>query len=180
MSISGHANEQNIPRVNSRPSVKQLKNFSTILSNALVSKEASSAVNASFESASNSIPSVFPNGFFHGCTIANTNVYVLPESHNDSAWEFCSTWTIQVVFSRINVRLYVRFARFRILVVVFGRRNSQSETLIFGNKPIRLRENYRQRLLFLCVRILVTLWKQHLLWRTFGVDIVVKNKSNVV
>ena len=180
MSISGHANEQDIPRVNSRPSVKQLKNCSIILSNALVSKEASSAVDASFESASNSCPFVLPNGLFHGCIIANANVYVLPQSHNDSARKFCSNWTIQVVFPRINVRLYGRFARFRILVVVFGRRNSQSETLIFWKKPIRLRESCRQRWLFLCVTILVTLWKQRLLWRSFGVDIVVKNKSNVV
>ena len=29
--------------------------------------------------------------------------------------------------------------------------NSQSETLIVANKPIRLRESYRQCLLFLCV-----------------------------
>ena len=38
MSISGHANEQSISSYNSRPSVKQLKNCSNILSNALVSK----------------------------------------------------------------------------------------------------------------------------------------------
>ena len=44
MSISGHANEQSISSYNSRPSVKQLKNCSNILSNALVSKEANSAV----------------------------------------------------------------------------------------------------------------------------------------
>ena len=44
MSISGHANEQSISSYNSRPSVKQLKNCSNILSNALVSnKEVSSA-----------------------------------------------------------------------------------------------------------------------------------------
>ena len=44
MSISGHANEQSISSYNARPSVEQLKNCSNILSNALVSKEASSAV----------------------------------------------------------------------------------------------------------------------------------------
>ena len=127
-----------------------------------------------FRTLPNSSPLVLPNGLFHGCTIANANVYVLPKSHNDSAWIFCSNWTIQVAFSRINGRLNGRFARFRILVVVFARCNSQSETLSFGNKPIRLWQSYRRRLLFLCVTILITPWKQHLLWRTFGVDIVLK------
>ena len=94
MSISGHANEQSISSYNARPSVEQLKNCSNILSNALVSKEASSAVihlpvapasSSISYSASKSSAFAFPNGFFHGCTIANANVYVLPQSHNNSA-----------------------------------------------------------------------------------------------
>ena len=94
MSISGHANEQSISSYNSRPSVKQLKNCSNILSNALVSnKEVSSAaIHVPITSASSSISYsassssalAFPNGFFHGCTIANANVYVLPQSHHNS------------------------------------------------------------------------------------------------
>ena len=83
MTISCHANEQSISSFNSRPSVKQLKNCSNILSNALVSKEASSAVihvpvtptsSSISYSASNSSALAFPNGFFHGCIIANANV----------------------------------------------------------------------------------------------------------
>ena len=35
---------------------------------------------------------------------------------------------------------YGPFARFRILLVAFTCCNSQSETLILGNEPIRLRE----------------------------------------
>ena len=94
MSISGHANEQSISSYNSRPSVKQLKNCSNILSNALVSnKEVSSAAihvpvtpasSSISYSASSSSALAFPNGFFHGCTIANANVYVLPQSHHNS------------------------------------------------------------------------------------------------
>ena len=55
--------------------------------------------------------------------------------------------------------------------------NSQSETLILGNKPIRLRESYIQRLLFLCVMILVMLSKKNIF---LDVDIVVKNCQKVV
>ena len=99
MSILGHANEQSISSYNARPSVQQLKNCANIISNALVgragvSKEASAAVvHVPVTLASSSIPLssptssalVFPNGLFHGCTIANANVYVLPQSRNDSA-----------------------------------------------------------------------------------------------
>ena len=94
MSISGHANEQSISSYNSRPSVKQLKNCSNILSNALVSnkEESSAAIHVPVTPASSSISYsassssalAFPNGFFHGCTIANANVYVLPQSHHNS------------------------------------------------------------------------------------------------
>ena len=45
--------------------------------------------------------------------------------------------------------------------------NSQSATLILGNKPIRLRESYIQRLIFLCVTILVALSK-----RTFSLTLI--------
>ena len=92
MSISGHTNEQSISSYNSRPSVNQLKNCSNILSNALVSKQASTAVvpvtpasSSISYSATNAGAMAFPNGFFHGCTIANANVYVLPQSHYNSA-----------------------------------------------------------------------------------------------
>lgn len=92
MSISGHANEQSISSYNSRPSVKQLKNCSNILSSALVGKEASTGVlpvmpasSSISYPASNSSAMSFPNGFFHGCTIASANVYVLPQSYNNSA-----------------------------------------------------------------------------------------------
>jgi len=94
MSILGHANEQSISSYNSRPSVKQLKNCSNILSNALVSKEASLAVvhvpvtpasSSISYSASNSSTLAIANGFFHSCSIANANVYVLPQIHYNSA-----------------------------------------------------------------------------------------------
>ena len=55
--------------------------------------------------------------------------------------------------------------------------SSQSGTLILGNKPIILRESYRQRLLSLCVMILVTLSKETL---SLELNIVIKNKSKVV
>ena len=70
---------------------------------------------------------------------------------------------------------YGPFARFRILVVAFACCNSQSETLIFGNEPIRLRESYRQRL-----RFMSRSWsRSEETTFSFGVDIVVKNKSSV-
>ena len=93
MPISGHVNEQSISSYNSKPSVKQLKNCSNILSNVLVSKEASSAVihvtvtpasSLISCSASSSSSLAFPNGSFHGCTIANANMYVSPQSHHNS------------------------------------------------------------------------------------------------
>ena len=99
MSISGHANEQSVSSYNSRPSVKQLKNCSNILSNVLVSKEASSAVvhvpvtpasSSISYSASNSSALAFPNGFFHGCAVPYVNMYVLPQSHYNSAWIFAT------------------------------------------------------------------------------------------
>ena len=55
--------------------------------------------------------------------------------------------------------------------------NSQSGTPILGNKPIILRESYRQRLLFCCVMILVALWKKNFF---LALNIVVNNKSKVV
>ena len=94
MSILGHANEQSISSYSSRPPVKQLKSCSSILSNALVSKEASLAVihvpvapalSLISYSASNYCVLAFANGFFHGCTIANANVHVLSQSHHNPA-----------------------------------------------------------------------------------------------
>ena len=85
MSISGHANEQSISSYNSRPPVKQLKNCSSY------SKEASSAVfHVPATPASSSLCLKLQRfglpkyGFFHGCTITNANVYVLPQSHHNS------------------------------------------------------------------------------------------------
>ena len=63
---------------------------------------------------------------------------------------------------------YGRFAGFRFLAVAFSRCNSQSETLVLGNKPIRLQESYRQCLFFLCATL-----KRNIF---FDVNIVVKNK----
>ena len=97
MSISGHANEQSIASYNSRPSVKQLKKCSNILSNALVGKAATSTAVVPATSSTSSTTSTvqlcasnanalsFPNGLFHGCTIANANLYILPQNQNNSA-----------------------------------------------------------------------------------------------
>lgn len=91
MSISGHVNEQSIASYNSRPSAQQLKNCSSILSDALVGRaptstavvpatpSTSSVTNTVQICASNANAMSFPNGLFHGCTIANANVYVLPQ-----------------------------------------------------------------------------------------------------
>ena len=40
---------------------------------------------------SNSSFLAFPNGFFHGCTFANANAYVLPQNDYNSAWIFAVT-----------------------------------------------------------------------------------------
>ena len=52
--------------------------------------------------------------------------------------------------------MFVIYGRFALVIAVSGC-NSQSETLILGDKPIRLGESYMQCLLLLCVTILVTL-----------------------
>ena len=86
MAISGHANEQSIASYNSRPSVEQLKNCSTILSNALAGQSTSSstsnvtvAPNSVHLSCTNANGMSFPSGVFNACTIANANVFVLPK-----------------------------------------------------------------------------------------------------
>ena len=84
MSISGHANEQSISSYNS----SIFKTVEELLQHPLKCSEANSAVvpvtPASISNGSRAI--AFPNSFFfHGCTIQNLNMYVLPQSHNNPA-----------------------------------------------------------------------------------------------
>ena len=139
MSISGHANGQNISSFNSRPSVKQSKNCSTILSNALVSKEASSAVvlfmfqwrqlRVQFRTlpqtpvlwSSQMACSMAAQLQMPMCMFCRKVIMILLEI-------FGSNWTIQVLFSRINVRLYVvsldsEFLWFLLVVIANQRRS---------------------------------------------------------
>ena len=81
--------------------------------------------------------------------------------------------TDQLKLWKKNFQLYGRFARIHLVAVSCC--NSQWETLILGNKPIRLLERYRQRLLFPGHDIGHAL-KKNFLWRWY----CDKNKSNVV
>lgn len=159
----------------SRPYVKQLKNCSNILSNALVSKKASSAVEFQWHQLQVQFhtwpqtPVLWPSQMasflatplqMPMCMFCCKVLIIL------LCLNICSNWTAKVVLSWINVQYVTdsHLTRFRILEVAFSC-NSQSETFILGNKPISLWESYRQRLLFLCVTLLVTLWKKFsLMW----------------
>ena len=77
---------------------------------------------------------------------------------------FADTWAI-LIFTTTACTLANLLANFPLSTMLYAscsrqfvtQCNSQSGTPVLGNKPIILRESYRQRLLFLRVMILVTL-----------------------
>ena len=52
--------------------------------------------NERMAASSNSSALAFPNGFFDGYTFANAKVYVLSQSHNNSAWIFPVTEQLEL------------------------------------------------------------------------------------
>lgn len=95
MAISGHANENSISSYNSRPSVEQLKNCSTIMSSALNgtaivprSQPEPATMSSTVLVSNQNSATAFPNGFLQSCSISTANFYVLPQNNLHSDWTF--------------------------------------------------------------------------------------------
>ena len=111
-------------------------------------------------------------GFFHGCTIANVNVRILPQNDYNLAWIFSVTEQLKLYFRqwKFNVSLDSEFLWSLFLVVIANQKHSLWAITQSDCEKVICNANF----------FYVSRSRSRLKNTFVDVDIVAKNKSNVV